>query len=95
MKGSRCLTCGEFRWTICDHAPPTACPLCDGEMVDERRVPGRARSRAGQVERRDHQVVGLGGRVVNRRLGARVVGRPIRVFAPVDSSRTPVAGPRL
>jgi hypothetical protein len=82
--------CGEFRWTIRDHAPPTTCPLCDGEMVDERRLPGRARLRAGQVERRGQEAMTLGGPVMTRRRGARIAGPPVRVSAPVGRWRTPV-----
>jgi hypothetical protein len=48
----RCQECGEVRWSILGRAEEISeCPACGGEMVEERRHPGR-RSRA-RAERRD------------------------------------------
>jgi hypothetical protein len=53
MQAYRCTDCGETRWHMfpvrMDDRP--ACVICSGEMVKERRRPGRTR-RAVAVERR-------------------------------------------
>jgi uncharacterized Zn finger protein (UPF0148 family) len=39
----RCEECGEVRWSILGRSDDgtTACPMCGGTMVEERRHPGR------------------------------------------------------
>jgi ribosomal protein S27E len=48
----RCTHCGETRWSLFSTAAPTStCELCGGEMVIERRRPGKGPRRL-PVERR-------------------------------------------
>jgi ribosomal protein S27E len=48
----RCIHCGETRWSLFSSAvPPSSCDLCGGEMVIERRRPGKGPRRL-PVERR-------------------------------------------
>ena len=43
MFGMRCEECGEVRWSILGRSDEStgSCPICGGEMVEERRHPGR------------------------------------------------------
>jgi ribosomal protein S27E len=48
----RCTSCGETRWSLFSAAAPeSTCELCSGEMVIERRRPGKG-PRWLPVERR-------------------------------------------
>ena len=54
MDGTRCPSCGETRWqlTSLTFARNTTCPVCDTEVLPERRMPGRHRA-ASLSERRE------------------------------------------
>jgi NAD-dependent SIR2 family protein deacetylase len=59
MDGFRCTDCGHATWSFFSTvaaAESPRCPLCDGEMRPERRVPGRNRRHtalAARVDRRE------------------------------------------
>ena len=54
MEGTRCPSCGETRWQLTSFAleRDTTCPVCDTEVLPERRMPGRRRT-ASLSERRE------------------------------------------
>ena len=54
MEGTRCPQCGETRWQLTSFAldRKTMCPVCDTEVLPERRMPGRSRAVA-HTERRE------------------------------------------
>ena len=55
MEGTRCPSCGETRWQLTSFSLTRAkqCPVCDTEVVPERRMPGRRRAAAQSGERRE------------------------------------------
>lgn len=54
MDAMRCKACGDVRWSILGLTvrAPSACELCGGEMVRERRRPNRGMVGAPRTERR-------------------------------------------
>ena len=54
MEGTRCPSCGETRWQLTSFSltRATKCPVCDTEVLPERRMPGR-RATATLTERRE------------------------------------------
>jgi hypothetical protein len=48
----RCVECGETWWSALIAANAGACEHCGGELVEERRFPGRAAA-PPETERRD------------------------------------------
>ena len=46
MEGTRCPSCGETRWQLTSFSLTrnTTCPVCDTEVLPERRMPGRSRA---------------------------------------------------
>ena len=55
MEGTRCPSCGETRWQLTSFSLTRAkkCPVCDTEVLPERRMPGRRRAVASITERRE------------------------------------------
>jgi predicted nucleic acid-binding Zn ribbon protein len=62
MHASRCKDCGDTRWSLLGAYRPealTACQMCGGEMLQERRSPGHFRG-AKAPERRHTVTSGAG-----------------------------------
>jgi hypothetical protein len=56
--GTRCTECGDVRWSIFSARTDATAPciVCGGEVVRERRYPGRDRRRSRAAARAERRV---------------------------------------
>lgn len=72
MQGTRCPSCGETRWQLTSFSltRATKCPVCDTEVIPERRMPGRRRTTSLTERRETDEIPAISAAVAPPRASA-------------------------